>query len=56
MDERGVTELRRDVLDLDLSVLPRMAQERTISWLATAIWADARVVALPFFDPPRKRA
>jgi hypothetical protein len=32
--------------DLDLGVLPQMAQTRTISWLAPAIWADERVVAL----------
>jgi hypothetical protein len=32
--------------ELDLGVLPQMAQERTISWLAPAIWADGRVVAL----------
>jgi nucleotidyltransferase-like protein len=34
------------VLDLDLGVLPQMAQTRTISQLAPAIWADERVVAL----------
>jgi hypothetical protein len=32
--------------DLDLGVLPQMAQARTISWLAPAIWADERAVAL----------
>jgi hypothetical protein len=31
---------------LDLDILPAMAQERTISWLAPALWADERVVAL----------
>ena len=31
---------------LDLGVLPTMAQERTISWLAPALWVDERVVAL----------
>jgi hypothetical protein len=32
--------------ELDLGVLPQMAQERTISWLAPASWAGERVVAL----------
>ena len=31
---------------LDLGVLPAMAQERTISWLAPTLWVDERVVAL----------
>jgi hypothetical protein len=34
------------MLDLDLGILPQMAQARTISELAPAIWADERVVAL----------
>jgi hypothetical protein len=34
------------VPDLDLEVLPQMAQTRTISQLAPAIWADDRAVAL----------
>jgi hypothetical protein len=34
------------VPNLDLSVLPQMAQTRTISWLAPALWADEQVVAL----------
>jgi hypothetical protein len=34
------------VQDLDLCVLPQIAQERTITWLAPAVWADERVVAL----------
>ena len=34
------------MLDLNLGVLPQMAQEQTISWLAPAVWVVERVVAL----------
>jgi hypothetical protein len=32
--------------ELNFGILPQIAQERTISWLAPAIWADERIVAL----------